>query len=97
MAAITPKAVLYQKYGSKAVYKIEELKETIESGCSGLFIPQQVRTLHRCCLELPELVVTSDVFTRKKDAEQSAAKLAIEKVIPFVYCLSILPPLFLWL
>lgn len=78
--AITPKALLHQKYGNKALYKTEEVKESVDNGCPGLVIPQKKKSLFRCCLELPEFSITSGTFDRKKDAEQSAAKLAIEKV-----------------
>ncbi|ONK61411.1 uncharacterized protein A4U43_C08F29630 [Asparagus officinalis] len=77
---ITPKALIHQKYGPKARYTIEEVKQSVDNGCPGLIIPQQSRSLYRCCLSLPELSVTSDTFTKKKDAEQSAAKMAVEKL-----------------
>jgi len=78
--ALTPKALIHQKYGTKACYTIEEVQQSGDSGCPGLVTPQQSQSLYRCCLALPELSVTSDNFTRKKDAEQSAAKMAVEKV-----------------
>lgn len=77
---LTSKALVHQKYGSKACYRIEEVPQSADNGCPGLVIPQQARILYRCYLDLPELSVTSDVFRRKKDAEQSAAKIAIEKL-----------------
>lgn len=76
----TPKALIHQKYGTKACYTTEEVQQSDDSGCPGLVIPQQSQSLYRCCLTLPELTVTSDAFTKKKDAEQSAAKMAIEKL-----------------
>nr|CAD1832064.1 unnamed protein product [Ananas comosus var. bracteatus] len=76
----TPKALIHQKYASKASYRIEEVQETLENGCPGLAIGQQSRILYRCFLDLPELSVVSDTFTRKKDAEQSAAQIAVEKL-----------------
>ncbi|KAG9439665.1 hypothetical protein H6P81_019830 [Aristolochia fimbriata] len=78
--AVTPKALLHQKYGERAVYKIEEVKDSSVNDCPGLAITQQARTLFRCYLELPDFSVTSGTFTKKKDAEQSAAKMAIEKL-----------------
>ncbi|XP_008812123.2 small RNA 2'-O-methyltransferase [Phoenix dactylifera] len=75
---LTPKALIYQKYGNKACYRIEE--ELQSADCPGLVIPQQTKILYRCYLDLPELSVTSDTFPRKKEAEQSAAKIAIEKL-----------------
>lgn len=78
--ALTPKALIHQKYGTKACYRTEEVPESIDSGCPGLVIPQKVKCLYRCYLDLPELSVTSETFTRKKDAEQAAAKIAIEKL-----------------
>lgn len=80
---ITPKAVLHQKFGSSANYRIEEVKEDVENGCPGLTIPQQAKILYRCHLDLPGLSVTSEPFSRKKDAEQSAARIAVEKVWQF--------------
>ncbi|OVA08041.1 RNA-binding protein Lupus La [Macleaya cordata] len=77
---LTPKAIIHQKYGNKACYKIEEVKESVQTGCPGLAIPQQGPCLFRCCLELPEISITSEPCTRKKDAEQSAAKMAMEKL-----------------
>ncbi|XP_077243893.1 small RNA 2'-O-methyltransferase-like isoform X2 [Tasmannia lanceolata] len=79
-AVLTPKAIVHERYGSNACYKIEEVLESGGSGCPGLVIPQHHKCLYRCCLELPEFSITSDTFTRKKDAEQSAAKLALEKL-----------------
>ncbi|XP_042421447.1 small RNA 2'-O-methyltransferase-like isoform X2 [Zingiber officinale] len=77
---ITPKAVIHQKFGSSANYRIEEVKEDVENGCPGLTIPQQAKILYRCHLDLPGLSVTSEPFSRKKDAEQSAARIAVEKL-----------------
>ncbi|XXG74659.1 hypothetical protein AAC387_Pa07g3324 [Persea americana] len=77
---VTPKALIHQKYGAKALYRTEEVKESVENECPGLVIPQKSKPLYRCCLELPEFSITSGTFTRKKDAEQSAAQMAIEKL-----------------
>ncbi|XP_072954719.1 small RNA 2'-O-methyltransferase-like [Typha angustifolia] len=77
---LTPKALIHQKYGSRACYRIEEVQHAVGNVCPGLVIQQQVRSLYRCCLDLPDLSVTSDTFTRKKDAEQSAAQIAVEKL-----------------
>ncbi|KAK1309019.1 Small RNA 2'-O-methyltransferase [Acorus calamus] len=77
---LTPKALLHQKYGRKACYRIEEVHEPVENSCPGLALPQHVRCRYRCYLELPELSIVSDAFTRKKDAEQAAAQMAIEKL-----------------
>ncbi|XP_010265807.1 PREDICTED: small RNA 2'-O-methyltransferase isoform X2 [Nelumbo nucifera] len=77
---LTPKAIIHQKYGSKACYTTEEVQGSSQNGCPGLVIPQHGPCMFRCTLQLPELSVTSDIFTRKKDAEQSAAKLALEKL-----------------
>ncbi|KAJ6802184.1 small RNA 2'-O-methyltransferase-like [Iris pallida] len=79
-AALTPKALIHQKYGTKACYKIEEVQQSVDSTCPGLVTPQQSRCLYRCYLSLPEFTTTSDAFPKKKDAEQSAAKMAIEKL-----------------
>ncbi|XP_031499970.1 small RNA 2'-O-methyltransferase isoform X2 [Nymphaea colorata] len=80
-AGATSKAILNQKYASKACYIIEEVNdESTNNACPGLAIPQQGQIKFRCRLELPEFTVVSDVFTRKKDAEQAAAKMALEKL-----------------
>ncbi|KAF3774053.1 Small RNA 2'-O-methyltransferase [Nymphaea thermarum] len=81
-AGASSKAILNQKYASKACYRIEEVNdESANNACPGLAIPQQGQIKFRCRLELPECTVVSDVFTRKKDAEQAAAKMALEKVV----------------
>ncbi|KAF3620536.1 hypothetical protein T459_05024 [Capsicum annuum] len=76
----TPKAVIYQRFGTKACYKVEEVQEVVKDGCPGLVIPQKGPCLYRCSLELPEFSVVSEAFRRKKDAEQSAAEKAIQKL-----------------
>ncbi|KAK9093256.1 hypothetical protein Syun_028167 [Stephania yunnanensis] len=76
----TPKTIINQKYGDMALYQTEEVKEPVQNGCPGLSIQQHVPCLFRCRLQLPEFSVTSEPFKRKKDAEQSAAKLALEKL-----------------
>ncbi|CAN4081978.1 unnamed protein product [Withania somnifera] len=76
----TPKAIIYQRFGTKACYKVEEVQEVVQNGCPGLVIPQKGPCLYRCTLELPEFSVVSEAFRRKKDAEQSAAEKAIQKL-----------------
>lgn len=78
--APTPKALIHEKYGTQACYIVEEVQQSVDSICPGLVIAQKSQILYRCCLVLPELSVTSDTFTKKKDAEQSAAKMAVEKL-----------------
>ncbi|KAF8408765.1 hypothetical protein HHK36_004834 [Tetracentron sinense] len=99
---LTPKAIIHQKFGSNACYTIEEVQESVHNECPGLAIPQQGPCLFRCSLQLPEFSVTSGTFKKKKDAEQSAAKLALEKVqlhflsfeyFSFLYQLLHLPPI----
>ncbi|OAY47297.1 small RNA 2'-O-methyltransferase isoform X1 [Manihot esculenta] len=77
---LTPKAIIYQKFGTKACYKLEEVQESTQNGCPGLAIPQKGPSLYRCSLELPELFVVSDTFKKKKDAEQCAAEMALKKL-----------------
>lgn len=80
-AGATSKAILNQKYGNKVCYIIEEVQvESASNTCPGLATPLQGQVKFRCRLELPEFNVVSDVFTRKKDAEQAAANMALEKV-----------------
>ncbi|MED6188555.1 hypothetical protein PIB30_087078 [Stylosanthes scabra] len=79
-AIVTPKTIIHQKFGTKACYTIEEVKESHQNDCPGLNIPQTRPSLYRCSLQLPELFVVSGIFKKKKDAEQSAAELAIQKM-----------------
>ncbi|XP_010439550.1 PREDICTED: small RNA 2'-O-methyltransferase-like [Camelina sativa] len=76
----TPKAIIHQKFGAKASYRVEEVHDSSQSGCPGLVIPQKGPCLYRCHLELPDFSVVSNVFKKKKDSEQSAAELALEKL-----------------
>ncbi|XP_042520731.1 small RNA 2'-O-methyltransferase isoform X2 [Macadamia integrifolia] len=76
----TPKSIIHQKYGTNAFYKIEEVREPVQNSCPGLAIPQQGPCLFRCNLQLPELSVTSETFKKKRDAEQNAAQMALEKL-----------------
>lgn len=81
--SLTPKAIIFQKFGDKASYTVEEVVEvSSQNGCPGLAILQKGPCLYRCRLQLPELSVVSEIFKRKKDAEQAAAEKAIEKVFP---------------
>ncbi|XP_020232957.1 small RNA 2'-O-methyltransferase isoform X2 [Cajanus cajan] len=77
---LTPKAIIHQNFGNKACYVVEEVKEVHQTECPGLNIPQMGPCLYRCTLQLPELSVISGIFKKKKDAEQSAAEIAIEKL-----------------
>lgn len=79
-SSLTPKAIIFQKFGNKASYKVEEVEESFPNDCPGLAIRQKGRCFYRCCLQLPELSVVSGTFTKKRDAEQAAAEKAIEKL-----------------
>ncbi|CAI9089594.1 OLC1v1024195C1 [Oldenlandia corymbosa var. corymbosa] len=79
-STLTPKAIINQKFGSKALYTVEEVEESSQNDCPGLAIQQKRPCLYRCCLQLPELSVVSEPFKRKKDAEQAAAEKAIKKL-----------------
>lgn len=82
VSSLTPKAIIHQKYGDKASYKVEEVQVSPENGCPGLAIPlKALPCLYRCTLHLPETSFVSDTCKRKKDAEQSAAEKAVEKVL----------------
>ncbi|XP_037493379.1 small RNA 2'-O-methyltransferase, partial [Jatropha curcas] len=76
----TPKAIIYQKFGTKACYKVEEVQGPAQNGCPGLAIPQKGPSLYRCSLELPEISVVSGTFKKKKDAEQCAAEMALKEL-----------------
>ncbi|XP_071698124.1 small RNA 2'-O-methyltransferase [Rutidosis leptorrhynchoides] len=77
---VNPKAIIHKRFGNKAIYNIEEIQEFASNGCPGLALPQKGPCLYRCSLELPEFTVVSDIFKRKKDATQSAAEKALEKL-----------------
>lgn len=76
----TPKAIIKKRFGDQASFQIEEVRESTEIGCPGLSIAQKGPCLYRCSLQLPEISVVSGTFKKKKEAEQSAAELALEKV-----------------
>ncbi|CAL5372814.1 unnamed protein product [Camellia sinensis] len=59
---------------------VEEVQESTQNECPGLAIPQKGPCLYRCCLQLPEFSLVSETFKRKKDAEQSAAEMALLKL-----------------
>lgn len=91
---LTPKSIIIQKFGSKAAnFEVEEVQPA-ENGCPGLAISQKGPCLYRCILQLPGIAFTSGTFKKKKDAEQSAAEMAIEKVLSISLSI-IFPPLFL--
>lgn len=77
---LTPKAIIHQKFGANAIYTVEEVHDSSHSACPGLAIPQKGPSLFRCHLQLPEFSVVSNVCKKKKDSEQSAAELALDKV-----------------
>ncbi|KAK7260428.1 hypothetical protein RIF29_26460 [Crotalaria pallida] len=77
---VTPKAIIQQSFGNKASYIVEEVLECHQTECPGLTIQQKGPCLYRCTLHLPKLSVVSGTFSKKKDAEQSAAQMAIEKL-----------------
>ncbi|KAF7842437.1 small RNA 2'-O-methyltransferase isoform X1 [Senna tora] len=77
---LTPKAIIHQKFGNNASYEVEEIKESSQTECPGLIIPQKGSSLYRCRLQLPEHSFVSGTFRRKKDAEQSAAEIALEQL-----------------
>ncbi|GER26061.1 small RNA 2'-O-methyltransferase [Striga asiatica] len=79
-APLTPKAIINRKFGDKACYKIEEVQDSSGNVCPGLAISRKGPCLYRCTLHLPDATIVSDTFKRKKDAEQSAAEKAIEKL-----------------
>nr|VDC74675.1 unnamed protein product [Brassica rapa] len=66
---LTPKEIIHHKFGVKASYMIEEVHVSSQNSC-----------LYRCHLQLPDFSVVSNVFRKKKDSEQSAAELALEKL-----------------
>ncbi|KAI3681206.1 hypothetical protein L6452_35991 [Arctium lappa] len=78
--AVNPKTIIHQRFGDKAHYNIEEIQESVSNGCPGLAISQKGPCLYRCRLQLPEFFVMSEIFKRKKDAMQSAAEKAVEKL-----------------
>ena len=83
--SLTPKAIIYQRFGEQACYKVEEVQESTQNECPVLAIPQKGPCLYRCCLQLPEFSVVSETFKKKKEAEQSAAEMALEKVLLMLF------------
>ena len=79
-STLTPKAIINQKFGNEACYKIEEVQESNQNECPGLAVTQKGPCLYRCSLQLPEICVVSGTFRKKKEAEQSASELALKKV-----------------
>ncbi|XP_062093293.1 small RNA 2'-O-methyltransferase [Humulus lupulus] len=79
-SALTPKAIIYQKFGNEACFKVEEVQESNQNECPGLAIVQRGPCLYRCSLQLPEISVSSGTFKKKKEAEQSASELALQKL-----------------
>ncbi|KAL3833726.1 hypothetical protein ACJIZ3_008462 [Penstemon smallii] len=79
-ASLSPKAIIHQTFGDKACYKVEEVQDSTQNECPGLAVQQKGPCLYQCTLQLPEMVVVSDPCRKKKDAEQSAAEKAIEKL-----------------
>ncbi|KAL9224853.1 hypothetical protein vseg_000848 [Gypsophila vaccaria] len=77
---LTPKSIIHQKYGTKACYVIEEVEEPLQNGCPGLAFPQKGPSLFRCSLHLPDFSVVSPPCKKKKDAQQSAAQIALLKL-----------------
>lgn len=77
---LTPKAIIHQKFGANAIYTVEEVNDSAQSACPGLAIPQKGPSLFRCHLQLPDFSVVSNVCKKKKDSEQSAAELALDKL-----------------
>lgn len=83
---LTPKAIIVQKFGRNAQFTVDEVQDVVQNGCPGLAIPQKGPCLYRCSLQLPEFSVVSETLKKKKDAEQSAAEKALEKVcFIFIY------------
>ena len=80
MSTLTPKTIIKNKYGARASFTIEPVQDEPPADAPKLLVPQHRQTKFRCCLELLEFSVTSDVFSKKKDAEQAAAKMALDKV-----------------
>ncbi|KAE8008261.1 hypothetical protein FH972_004790 [Carpinus fangiana] len=76
----SPKAIIFQKFGSNAIYEVEEVQEPAENGCPGLAISQKQPCLYRCILQLPEFSFMSGTFKKKKEAEQAAAEMAIKEL-----------------
>ncbi|CAH2078414.1 unnamed protein product [Thlaspi arvense] len=67
---LTSKAIIHQKFGVEAIYRIEEFDDHYS-----LNLP----CLYRCHLQTPDFSVVSNFFKNKEDAEESAAELALEE------------------
>lgn len=80
MSTPTPKTIINNKYGARALFTIESVQDEPAADAPKLLVPQPRQTKFCCRLELPEFSVTSAVFTKKKDAEKAAAKMAVDKL-----------------
>lgn len=80
MSTNTPKARIFQTYGQQAYYRTEIVPAEPAENTPTLLVSQTRQNKYICRLELPEFSVTSGPFIRKKDAEQDAAKLALDKL-----------------
>ncbi|XP_057830306.2 small RNA 2'-O-methyltransferase [Cryptomeria japonica] len=80
MSTNTPKATIFNKYGQKACYKTEIVPAEPAEDTPRLLVSQTRQNKYICRLELPDFSVTSGPFIKKKDAEQDAAKLALDKL-----------------
>ncbi|KAG2264521.1 hypothetical protein Bca52824_071600 [Brassica carinata] len=65
---LTPKKTIYQRFGVKASYMIEQVHVSSQNTC-----------LYWCHLQIPDYPVVSNVFKKKQDSEQSTVELALEK------------------
>ncbi|CAM9000829.1 unnamed protein product [Rhodiola kirilowii] len=79
-ATPTPKAIIHQRFGASARYVVEEVREPLQTDCPRLAIPLKGPCSYCCTLQLPELSVKSGLFKKKRDAEQSAAEIALVKL-----------------
>ncbi|KAL9673177.1 hypothetical protein QQ045_029431 [Rhodiola kirilowii] len=79
-ATPTPKAIIHQRFGASARYVVEEVREPLQTDCPGLADPLKGPFSYCCTLQLPELSVKSGLFKKKRDAEQSAAEIALVKL-----------------
>ena len=76
----SPRRIFSTLFGNEACFKVEEVQESNQNECPGLAIVQRGPCLYRCSLQLPEISVSSGTFKKKKEAEQSASELALQKV-----------------
>lgn len=73
MSTPTPKTIINNKYGARAVFTIESVQDEPAADAPKLLVPQPRQTKFCCRLELPEFSVTSAVFHQEEGCRESSS------------------------